>query len=203
MAIPILILGRSGSGKTYSIRNLDPATTGILSVEKGRLPFPANDFKVVKNATYGVINKAFAKPTMKTYIIDDSQYLMVNDEFDLMDQQGYQKYAAMAKRFRDLVHTINKDMPDDIVVYFLHHPQIEADGSIKAKTIGKMIDDKLTLEGCFDIVLMTAMEGDEYVFKVKGEPGTPIKSPYGMFDSATIPNDLALVNDALKRYGWL
>lgn len=201
MGLPILYLAPSGYGKTFSIRNLDPATTGIFSVEKGRLPFKG-DFKVIKNATYKLITQALSKPTMKTYIIDDSQYLMVNEEFDRIEESGYKKYADMAVHFRDLVHMINKDLPDDVIVYFLHHTQIEADGSIKAKTIGKMIDDKLTLEGCFDIVLLGARDGDEYVIKTKGEHGTPVKTPYGMFDTATIPNDLQLVNDAIRRFGW-
>ena len=202
MAIPVLIIGESGSGKTYSIRNLDPATTGILSVEKGRLPFKG-DFKVVKNATYTTIENALKRATMQTYIIDDAQFLMVNEEFDRYRESGYQKYAEMALNFRNLVHMVNKDMPDNIIVYFLHHTQTTADGSIKAKTIGKMIDEKLTLEGCFDIVLMAKTMNGEHVFRTKSEAGTTIKSPYGMFETDYIPNDLAIVNKAIADFGWL
>ncbi len=202
MAIPILVLGKSGSGKTYSIRNLDPSTTGILSVEKGRLPF-RGDFKVMKNATYSDITKALRRANMATYVIDDSQYLMVNEEFDRLNESGYKKYADMALNFRNLVHLINKELPDNIVVYFLHHTQLDTDGSIKAKTIGKMLDDKLTLEGCFDIVLLARKSGDEYVFQTKGDSGSPVKAPAGMFADDLIPNDLALVNKAISDYGWL
>ena len=202
MAIPVLIIGESGSGKTFSIRNLDPNTTGILSVEKGRLPFKG-DFKVMKNATYGDITKALKRAHMATYVIDDSQYLMVNEEFDRFNENGYQKYAEMALNFRNLVHMINKELPDNIIVYFLHHTQETATGKIKAKTIGKMIDDKLTLEGCFDIVLMARIMGDQYVFQTKGEQGSTVKSPVGMFEADQIPNDLALVNKAIADYGWL
>ena len=202
MAIPVLILGESGSGKTYSIRNLDPATTGILSVEKGRLPFKG-DFKVVKNATYSTIEQALKRGTMKTYVIDDAQFLMVNEEFDRLRETGYAKYADMALNFRNLIHMVNKDMPDNIIVYFLHHTQVTADGTIKAKTIGKMIDEKLTLEGCFDIVLMTKTINGEHVFQTKGEIGTTIKAPYNMFDTDYIPNDLALVSKAIADFGWL
>lgn len=202
MAIPVLILGESGSGKTYSIRNLDPATTGILSVEKGRLPF-RGDFKVVKNATYSAIEAALKRGTMKTYIIDDAQYLMVNEEFDRFRESGYTKYAEMALNFRNLIHMVNKEMPDSIVVYFLHHTQTTADGTIKAKTIGKMIDDKLTLEGCFDIVLMAKILNGEHVFQTKGEVGTTVKSPVGMFETDNIPNDLAIVSKAIADFGWL
>ena len=202
MAIPVLIIGESGSGKTFSIRNLDPNTTGILSVEKGRLPFKG-DFKVMKNATYGDITKALRRANMATYVMDDSQYLMVNEEFDRFNENGYQKYAEMALNFRNLVHMINKELPDNIIVYFLHHTQETASGKIKAKTIGKMIDDKLTLEGCFDIVLMARIMGDQYVLQTKGEQGSTVKSPVGMFEADQIPNDLALVNKAIADYGWL
>lgn len=202
MAIPVLIIGESGSGKTYSIRNLDPNTTGILSVEKGRLPFKG-DFKVMKNATYGDITKALKRANMATYVIDDSQYLMVNEEFDRFNEMGYQKYAEMALNFRNLVHMINKELPDNIIVYFLHHTQETVTGKVKAKTIGKMIDDKLTLEGCFDIVLMARLMGDQYVFQTKGEQESTVKSPVGMFEADQIPNDLALVNKAISDYGWL
>ena len=202
MAIPVLILGESGSGKTYSIRNLDPTTTGILSVEKGRLPFKG-DFKVVKNATYSTIEQALKRGTMSTYVIDDSQYLMVNEEFDRLRETGYGKYADMALNFRNLIHMVNKEMPENIVVYFLHHTQVTNDGSVKAKTIGKMIDEKLTLEGCFDIVLMAKILNGEHVFQTKGETGTTVKSPAGMFDTDYIPNDLALVSKAIADFGWL
>lgn len=202
MAIPVLIIGESGSGKTYSIRNLDPNTTGILSVEKGRLPFKG-DFKVMKNATYNDIKAALKRANMATYVIDDSQYLMVNEEFDRFNEMGYQKYAEMALNFRNLVHMINKELPDNIIVYFLHHTQETASGKLKAKTIGKMIDEKLTLEGCFDIVLMARIMGDQYVFQTKGEQGSTVKSPFGMFEADQIPNDLALVNKAIADYGWL
>ena len=202
MGIPVLILGKSGSGKTYSIRNLDPSTTGILSVEKGRLPFKG-DFKVMKNATYADITKALRRANMATYVIDDSQYLMVNEEFDRFNETGYQKYAEMALNFRNLVHMINKELPDSIVVYFLHHTQVDNDGTIKAKTIGRMIDDKLTLEGCFDIVLMARIMGEQYMFQTRGDQGSTVKSPAGMFESELIPNDLALVNKAIADFGWL
>jgi len=202
MAIPVLILGESGSGKTYSIRNLDPTTTGILSVEKGRLPFKG-DFKVVKNATYSTIEAALKRGTMKTYVIDDAQFLMVNEEFDRLRETGYAKYADMALNFRNLIHMVNKDMPDNIVVYFLHHTQVTPDGTIKAKTIGKMIDEKLTLEGCFDVVLMAKTVNGEHVFQTKGELGTTIKAPVSMFETDYIPNDLAIVNKAIADFGWL
>lgn len=201
MGIPVLVLGKSGSGKTYSIKNLDPEKVGIFSVEKSRLPF-RKEFKVAKNATYGMIMKALRTPTMDTYIIDDSQYLLVNEFFDRAKESGYQKFTDIALNFRNLIHWINQGVPDNVIVYFLHHTETDADGSIKAKTIGKMLDEKLTVEGCFDIVLMAETEGREHSFLTQTDGNSAVKSPEGMFSDVKIPNDLAVVDAAIREY-WI
>ena len=137
MGIPVLILGESGSGKTYSIKNFDKDEVGIFLVEKTRLPFK-KDFKVVKNATYLTIMKALSNPTLKKYVIDDSQYLLVNEMFDRAKEVGYNKFTDIALNFRNLIHYINKNLPDDVIVYFLHHTEIDnISGKLKAKTIGQ------------------------------------------------------------------
>lgn len=199
MGIPVFILGESGSGKSYSIKNLDPASTGIFSVEKGRLPFKKK-FNVAKNATYAVINDVFKSAKLKRYIIDDSQYLLVNELFDTAKQSGYGKFTDMALHFRNLIHHVNHKMPDDCIVYFLHHTETDStSGRIKAKTVGKMLDEKLTLEGCFDIVLCTTIEGGEHYFVTQSDGTLPAKSPEGMFANK-IPNDLNLVDEKIREY---
>lgn len=199
MGLPVLIIGETGSGKTYSIKNFDPAEVGIFSVEKGRLPF-RGDFKVVKHATYTDIAKIFAAPKLKRYVIDDSQYLLVNELFDRAKDNGYQKYTDMALNFRNLVHAVNHNLPDDVIVYFLHHTEQDSNtGRIKAKTVGRMIDQYLTLEGCFDIVLLTAVEGNQHYFITQSDGYTTAKSPEGMFD-LKIPNDLALVDKTIREF---
>ena len=201
MGVPVLIMGESGSGKTYSIKNLDPDTVGIFSVEKNRLPFK-KDFKMVKNAGYSVIMKALAKPTLKIYVIDDSQYLLVNEFFDRAKESGYQKFTDLALNFRNLIHFISREIPDDIIVYFLHHTELDAAGRVKAKTIGRMLDEKLTVEGCFDIVLLAQAEGGEHFFVTQSDGYTTAKSPEGMFEQK-IPNDLAIVDAAIREYWGL
>ena len=124
MGIPVLILGESGSGKTYSIKNFEKNEVGVFLVEKTRLPFK-KDFKIVKNATYSTIMKALASPTLKKYVIDDSQYLLVNEMFDRAKEVGYNKFTDIALNFRNLIHYINQKLPDDIIVYFLHHTEID------------------------------------------------------------------------------
>lgn len=199
MGVPVLIIGESGSGKTFSIRNFDPNEVGIFSVEKGRLPFKG-DFKVKKKATYRDILAAFKDPKLKRYVIDDSQFLMVNAMFDRAKETGYGKYTDFALDFRNLVHAVNHALPDDVIVYFLHHTETDSNtGKVKAKTVGKMIDQYLTLEGCFDIVLLAETDGKEHYFITQSDGNTTAKSPFGMFPEK-IDNDLAAVDKAIRDF---
>ena len=200
MGVPVLIPGKSSSGKTYSIKNFSPDEVGIFSVEKGRLPFKG-DFKVKKRATYRDINSIFKEPKLKKYVIDDSQYLLVSELFDRAKETGYQKYTDMAVNFRNLIHNVNYLLPDDVIVYFLHHTETDPNtGEIKAKTVGKMIDQYLTLEGCFDIVLFAEADSEGHHFITQSDGYTTAKSPEGMFPSIKIPNDLKMVDDAIRAY---
>ena len=200
MGIPVLILGYSGSGKTRSIKHMDPETTGVFLVEKPRLPF-REQFKTVKNAGYAHIMAALKNPTMKSYVIDDSQYLLVNEFFDKANEKGYEKFTQIALNFRNLIHWVNVGCPDNVIVYFLHHIQTDdVSGRIKAKTIGKMLDEKLTVEGCFDIVMKTEVNADGYWFRTHTAGNDPVKTPEEMFDDDLIPNDLALVDKTIRAY---
>lgn len=200
MGLPILILGETGSGKTYSIKNFDVNEVGIFSVEKPYLPFK-KDFKVAKHATYETIMTVFKNdPKLKRYIIDDSQYLLVNEMFDKAKDTGYGKFTDIALHFRNLIHFINHQLPDDVIVYFLHHTETDSNtGKIKAKTVGKMLDNQLTVEGCFNIVLLCSVEGTEHYFITQSDGYTTAKSPEGMFE-VRIPNDLKAVDDAIRDY---
>jgi len=199
MGLPVLIMGKSGSGKTFSIKEMDPESVGIFSVEKSRLPF-RKKFHVAANATYTMIIKALSAPKLKTYIIDDSQYLMANDMFDKAKVTGYGKFTDMAKKFRDLIHFINTQVPDDVIVYFLHHTETDSNtGEVKAKTCGKMLDNQLTVEGCFNIVLLATIEDKKHYFVTQSDGTTTAKSPEDMFEEK-IPNDLAAVDAAIREY---
>lgn len=203
MGIPVLIEGESGSGKTYSLKRMDPAKVGIFSVKKGTLPFPeGKNFKVAKHANYGIILKTLANPQLKTYVIDDSQYLMVNEFFAKANEAGYQKYTTIGKNFADLLAFIADRTPDDVIVYLLHHTQTAADGRTKAKTVGQMLDNYLTLEGCCDIVLLTQTDGTDHYFITQSDGTSTAKSPEGMFD-VKIPNDLAFVDARIREYWGL
>ena len=211
MALPVLIIGRSGSGKTYSLKNFKPGELGIISVEKGRLPFKseikpvrvpaytgnedAKSYAAINLAKYAWIENAIRKAKSPSIAIDDSQYLLVNELFDRAYEKGYDKYVAMAANFRNLIHFVN-DLPDENkIVYFLHHSEADSDGREKVKTIGKMLDEKLTVEGCFDIVLYC----QDHKFFTQSNGQSTAKSPENMFENE-IPNDLKAVDVAIREY---
>ena len=201
MGIPVLILGESGSGKTYSLKNFDPAEVGIFSVRKGTLPFPeGRNFKIAKNADYQMIYKVLQNPTLKTYVVDDSQFLMVNEFFRKANDTGYQKYTSIGKNFSDLFEFIAYHVPDDVIVYFIMHEDSNDYGETKLRTIGKLLNDKVCIEGMCTVVLRCVIENGQHFFLTQGT-GTDIsKSPEGLFDELKIPNDLKAVDSAIREY---
>ena len=210
MAIPVLVIGRSGSGKTYSLKNFKPDEVGVISVEKGRLPFKSdiktvrvptfkdseqNSAAAINAAKYGWIEQVISKSKSQSIVVDDSQYLLVNELFDRAAEKGYDKFTSMAANFRDLIHFVNDLEDESKIVYFLHHSESDVDGREKVKTIGKMLDEKLTIEGCFDIVLYC----QDHKFFTQANGQSTAKSPEDMFE-LEIPNDLKMVDDAIRAY---
>ena len=211
MGKKILIIGRSGSGKTYSLKNFKADEVGVISVEKGRLPFKtdikvarvpkdptggeAKDAGTVNAAKYSWNMRTIRGAKAKAIVIDDSQYLLVNELFDRTYEKGYDKFTSMAQKFRDLIHFVNDLEDEDKIVYFLHHSELDTDGREKVKTIGKMLDEKLTVEGCFDIVLYC----QDHKFFTQANGQSTAKSPEDMFE-LEIPNDLKAVDTAIREY---
>ena len=142
MGIPVLILGASGSGKTASLRNFEPEEIGIFNVAGKPLPF-RKKLPLVNNADYNLIEKVLRKANRQVYVIDDSQYLMANEFFDRAKEVGYQKFTDIGLHFRNLLQFVIRFTPDDVIVYFLHHTEEDMNGRLKAKTVGKMLADKL------------------------------------------------------------
>lgn len=201
MGLPVLILGKSGSGKSASLRNFNPDEVGILNVASKPLPFKGgNKFKVVNDCDYVKIAKALKKHTMNTYVIDDSQYLMAFDSFQQANVKGYDKFTNMAVNFYTLIQLIIRETPPDVVVYLLHHSEENDMGEIKAKTIGKMLDQQLTLEGMFSIVLLAKYIDGRYVFLTHTDGKDPVKTPMGMFEDNEIDNDLKAVTEKIRDY---
>lgn len=198
MGVPVLILGASGSGKSTSMRNFEPDEVGIFNVAGKPLPFRKKIPKV-DNATYEKIYKVLKEPKLKKYVIDDSQYLMAFESFDHAKETGYGKFTNMALNFRNLIDFIIRGTPNDVIVYMLHHTELSEDGKLKAKTLGKMLDNQLTVEGLFSIVLLCQVEGSEHFFITNSDGSNPAKSPMEMFEMK-IDNDLKMVDTTIREY---
>lgn len=198
MGIPVLVLGESGSGKSTSLRNFDIDEVGVFNVAGKPLPF-RKKLNKVNNANYNTILKVLKNPGLKKYVIDDSQYLMAFESFDHAKESGYGKFTNMALNFKNLIDFVIRQTPDDVIVYFLHHTEVGENGKLKAKTLGKMLDNQLTVEGLFSIVLLCQVEGSEHYFLTNSDGSNPAKSPMEMFE-LKIENDLKFVDQAIRVY---
>ncbi len=198
MGIPVLILGESGSGKSTSLRNFEPSEISIFNVAGKPLPFR----KKLPKATisdYGKIMAGMQKSDKKSFAIDDSQYLLCFEMFSHAKETGYQKFTDMALNFYTLIKFVIDRLPNDVIVYFLHHTETDANGKLKAKTVGKMLDEKLTVEGLFSIVLLCQTDGTRHYFVTQSDGYTTAKSPMDMFD-LEIDNDLKFVDTKIREY---
>jgi adenosyl cobinamide kinase/adenosyl cobinamide phosphate guanylyltransferase len=223
-ATSILVVGESGSGKSTAAENLPSEQTFVINVASKNLPFKGwksrytefnkanpkgnllnSDNTDVILATLDHINTS--RPEIKYIVLDDSQYIAANKYMALAKQTGFQKFTDIALDMHKLA-TKPKALRDDLFVFFLSHAEEGTDINnvrrLKAKTLGKMIDNTITYEGLFSIVLFTYKEetktGTEYGFITNGDPNSTAKSPRGMFETAKIPNDLLQVVLKIKEY---
>jgi hypothetical protein len=213
MGISTLVIGQSGRGKSTSIANLDPATTMVVKVINKPFPFRSKDWKRwdkdSQTGSYEVtdnyeIIKAIIKGAKskgkKVIVIDDMQYLMANEFMKRSSERGFDKFTEIAEHIWSLVMVANEATDDDMRIYFLSHTEQNDIGETKAKTIGKLLDDKITLEGMFTIVLGAGKDGDEFFFSTQNNGRDTCKSPKGMFAEDRVANDLKLVDDAIVEY---
>lgn len=203
MATAVLIMGESGSGKSASLRNFAPNEISVFNVTSKPLPFKQGKTKIPKidNATYADIANALANPNKRAYVIDDAGYLLSFEMFKRANETGYSKFTDMAKNFFDMLDFINTKLPNDIIVYITMHTEDDSEmHKTKAKTIGKMIDQNLNLEGLFVIVLRAMQTEDGYKFITRDDRVSTAKSPMGMFESDKIDNDLKEVDRIIREY---
>lgn len=199
MGIPVLILGESGSGKSASLRNFEPEDVSIFNVAAKPLPF-RKKLPMKATSDYSAIQKGIQASQKKSFVIDDSQYLLCFESFAKAKETGYGKYTDMALHFYNLVQFVIRQTQPDVIVYFLHHTESDSNtGKVKAKTIGKMLDNQLTIEGLFSIVLMAYTDGKKHVFVTQSDGMTTAKSPMEMFPTE-IDNDLKAVDQAIRSY---
>lgn len=207
MSIATLILGQSGTGKTTSLRNLDPNDVLLIQAVRKPLPFRSKEWKqltseggsiyVCDNAAQ--ICKVMEKTTRKIIIIDDNQYIMANEFMRRSAEKSFDKFTEIGRNMWDIFNKASA-LPDDVRVYILSHIDETEMGKTKIKTIGKLLDEKITLEGMVTICLQTQVVNDNYIFMTKNNGHNTVKSPIGLFESEHIENDLKAVDDAIVDY---
>ena len=198
MAIIVMVYGQSGTGKSTSLRNFKPEDVCIVNVSGKPLPFK-NKHKTFNTDNYMAIDEAIKNAPAKSIVIDDATYLMTGEYMRTAKVTGYQKFTDLALNYYTLVKTAAA-LPDDKIVYFLGHSDIDSNGNEKFKTIGKLLDEKITLEGMFTIVLKTVVTDGKYQFSTRNSGQDTVKTPMGMFSEPLIENDLAAVDKAIRDY---
>jgi hypothetical protein len=207
MGLPVLVMGRSGSGKSASLRKVNKKWF-VVNVNKKPLPFKNNDNLLMYNCDDFIKIKAALlkayEQQIKSCVIDDAGYLLTskfmaghrqakgNSQFDLYNEIGDNYYS--------LIKFIVEELPEDMIVYVIMHEEMNDLGYVKPKTIGKLLDDKVCVEGMFTIVLHSMKLDGKYVFATNTDGLDVTKSPIGMFDLEYIDNDLQNVDNTIREY---
>jgi len=214
MSIPVMILGESGTGKSTSLRNLDPSKTLLIQAVKKPLPFPSKEWKpankenpqgsVFVSDSSATIVTAMTRTTKDIIIIDDFQYILANEFMRRVTDvevgnQAFAKYNEIARHAWDILMAA-ASLADNKRVYILSHTSTDDFGKTKIKTIGKLLDEKIVMEGLVTIVLRTVVQNGNHLFSTQNSGSDTVKSPLGLFDSELIENDLASVDAAICSY---
>lgn len=199
----VMVLGKSGSGKSASLRSFAPGEAGVFSVAGKRLPFRSELPVMTQRVSYTTIMRTLTANNLRCYVIDDAGYLMQFDNFSRAKETGYAKFTDMALAFEKLLR-VAMQTDEDTNVYFLMHPDTDDMGREKPKTIGRMLDEKLCVEGLFPIVLDCEVQVGEdvvprHVFVSENDGRNLAKAPMGMFD-AVMDNDLRAVDASIRAY---
>ncbi len=198
----ILIMGESGTGKSTSLRNCDPATTAVVNPVGKPLPFK-NHFEMLNNETdAGKIvkyMKAQAATGKKLIVVDDFQYILAVPYMNRIKETGWDKYNDFGANYFEIINCC-KDLPDDVVVAYLTHLETLDNGLTTVKLIGKLLREKITIEGLFTVVLRTGVNEAKYYFYTQNSGKDTVKSPLGMFPAYAIENDLNYVVDKIRNY---
>ena len=205
MATPILVIGKSGSGKSTSLRNCtENPDWNLIRVLNKPLPFKGK-IDGWKTDDYQTLMKCLVSSKAKNIMIDDAGYLITNMFMKGHSSAGggngvFALYNNIGDYFWQLIQFIVDKVPEDKIVYVIMHEDKNEFGDIRPKTIGKLIDEKVCLEGMFTIVLRCIEESGKHLFVTQASDGAVSKSPIGMFETLTIDNDLLLVEKAVRDY---
>lgn len=202
MGIPVLVLGESGTGKSTSLRNLEPKEVAFIQTIKKPLPFRSSGWTPFVSDDWEKIQRAMTKAASggrQIIVIDDFQYLMANEFMRSHNIKGFDKFTSIAYHAWSVMKHA-QDLPEHVRVYFLSHTATDESGHTKAKTIGKMLDEKITVEGLFTIVLRTLRNDQGYFFTTQNNGSDTVKAPLDMFEDAQISNDLQYVDQQIVEY---
>lgn len=214
MSIACMILGQSGTGKTTSLRNLNPVDVLLIQAVKKPLPFRSTTWlpctkanpkgSILVTDCAQTIVGAMQRTAKPIIVIDDFQYILANEFMRrVLDNEtgnaAFAKYNEIARNAWDILMTAGK-LADSTRVYIMAHTQEDDNGRIKAKTIGKLLDEKITLEGLLTIVMRTAVINGQYLFSTQNSGSDTVKTPLDMFADEHIPNDLAVIDTAICSY---
>ena len=204
MAIPVLIIGKSGCGKSTSLRNcVDNDGWNLINVLNKPLPFKGK-IPQVETDDYTQVMQCLAGSKAHSIVVDDAGYLITNYFMRNHSSKGagnaiFSMYNTLADNFWNLVEFIKK-LPDDKIVYIIMHEDTDDYGNVQPKTIGKLLDEKICLEGMFTIVLRCVQENGKHLFVTQADGGAVSKSPIGMFEELQIDNDLLYVDTKIREY---
>lgn len=205
MAIPVLIIGKSGMGKSASLRNCaGNSDWNLIRVLNKPLPFKGK-IDGWNTDDYQQVMKCLIASKAKNIVIDDAGYLITNMFMSKHSATGggngvFTLYNQIGDHFWNLIQFIIEKVPADKIVYVIMHEESNELGEIKPKTIGKMLDEKVCIEGMFTIVLRCIAESNKHLFVTQAADGAVSKSPIGMFEDTVIDNDMLLVEKAIRDY---
>lgn len=209
MSIATLLLGNSGSGKSTSMRNLDPSKTLLIQCIKKPLPFRAagwktrlslkSDGNVIQTSEPALIEKLMRNSPHEIVVIDDYQAVMVNELMNRSSEKGYDKFTDIGKNAWNIFRAAG-DLAEHRRVYILAHTQTDDFGNVRMKTVGKLVDQHIVPEGFFTIVLRTEVINGNYKFATQTNGQDCCKSPIGMFADSHIDNDLAAVDGSIADF---
>ena len=199
MGLPVLIIGYSGSGKSASMRNFGADEPALVNVNGKPLPFRTRFSSVLNSDDYTRIKDFIKACAKKSVIIDDCQYLMVNEFMRRSKEKGYDKFNDIGNHMWDLIRFV-EELPNDVIVYFLGHIDTDDNGREKFKTVGRLLDEKVNIEGMFTTVLKTVASNGKYMFATQTSGTDTVKSPMGLFETQYIDNDLKAVDSSIRIY---
>lgn len=197
-SVPILLIGKSGSGKSTSLRNFKKDEVAVINVLGKPLPFKT-DIKAPKIDDYKNILNQIQLTKKKVIVIDDANYLITNEFMENASIKGYDKYNEIANNYFELING-TKNIKGGKTVYLIMHEDTDDDGNIKPKTIGKLLDDKVNIQGMFTICIRSMYENGKYIFKLKTNGQDCVKTPFGMFETESMDNDLKAFDNVVREY---